>query len=80
MDWQRREGVLLVKPLVAFMVSVFVLGAFAFSALFETPCASVAGQAQLVSFTSDPPPGWEFCAPFVFPGDQSGPLTNEAQP
>ena len=68
------------RPLVAFAVSALILGAFAFSALYETPCASVAGQAQLVAYTSDPPPGWEFCAPFVFPGHQSDPLTNEAQP
>ena len=71
------------RALVAFVLSVCTLAAFAFSALYERPCANVAGQAQLVSFTSEPPPGWEFCAPFVFPGysqvGESG-LTGPVQP
>ena len=73
------------RALIAFGLAVFTLGAFAFSALHETPCSSVAGQGQLVAYASDPPPGWEFCVPFVFPagyqvGETDGGLTGPVQP
>ena len=73
------------KALVAFVVSALILGAFAFSALHETPCASVAGQGQIGVYFSDPPPGWEFCNLQGFPtysqvGETDGGLAGPQQP
>lgn len=70
---------------VAFVLSIITLAAFAFSMSYERPCASVAGMGQLVAFTSEPPPGWEFCTPEGIPaysqvGETDGGLTGPVQP
>ena len=73
------------KALVGFVVSVLALGAFAFAALHETPCASVAGQGYIGISSSDPPPGWEFCTLGGFPtysqvGETDGGLSGPQHP
>jgi len=54
------------RALVAFVLAVVTLGAFAFSALFERPCAQVVGSGQLVAYTSERPSAWKSCAPLTY--------------